>query len=204
MRGRLRFTADYIDHRTLAMRLVTSPYAHARVRSIDTEAACALPGVVRVLTAADLPSVTPTTRIRLLLARERVLFVGHPVALVVADSEAAAEDGVDAVLVDYEPLPAVTTIDAAARPDAPLVWPEGVPGEDREAADHGADVGGAADETRGPVQRRQPGRLPARRRRRRPAFRVPERRSHLRDRPRPPELPGAARHHCQTGRRRAR
>ena len=145
MRGRLRFTADYIDHRTLAMRLVTSPYAHARVRSIDTEAACALPGVVRVLTAADLPSVTPTTRIRLLLARERVLFVGHPVALVVADSEAAAEDGVDAVLVDYEPLPAVTTIDAAARPDAPLVWPEGVPGEDREAADHGADVGGAAD-----------------------------------------------------------
>ena len=145
VRGRLRFTADYIDHRTLAMRLVTSPYAHARVRSIDTEAACGVPGVVRVLTAADLPEITPTTRIRLLLARERVLFAGHPVALVVAGSEAAAEDGVDAVLVDYEPLPAVTTMDAAARPGAPLVWPEGVPGEDKEAADHGADVGGAAD-----------------------------------------------------------
>ena len=150
VRGRLRFTADYIDHLTLAMRLVTSPYAHARVRSIDTEAACGVPGVVRVLTAADLPAVKPTNRVRLLLARERVLFAGHPVALVVADSEAAAEDGVDAVLVDYEPLPAVTTIDAAARPDAPLVWPEGVPGEDKEAADHGADVGGAAAEPAAP------------------------------------------------------
>ncbi len=148
VRGRLRFTADYIDRRTLAMRLVTSPYAHARVRSIDTEAACALPGVVRVLTAADLPEITPTTRVRLLLARDRALFAGHPVALVIAETEAAAEDGVDAVMVDYEPLPAATTMDASVRPGAPLVWPEGVPGEDAEAADHGADVGGAAD---GPV-----------------------------------------------------
>lgn len=145
VRGSLRFTADYIDRRTLAMRLVTSPYAHARVRSIDTEAACALPGVVRVLTAADLPEITPTTRVRLLLARDRALFAGHPVALVIAETEAAAEDGVDAVMVDYEPLPAATTMDAAVRPGAPLVWPEGVPGEDAEAADHGADVGGAAD-----------------------------------------------------------
>ena len=145
VRGRLRFTADYIDRRTLAMRLVTSPYAHARVRSIDTEAACALPGVVRVLTARDLPDITPTTRVRLLLARDRALFAGHPVALVIAETEAAAEDGVDAVMVDYEPLPAATTMDAAIRPGAPLVWPEGVPGEDAEAADHGADVGGAAD-----------------------------------------------------------
>ena len=143
VRGRLRFTADFIEPRTLAMRLVVSPYAHARVLSIDAEAALAVPGVVRVLTAADIPEITPTTRIRLLLARERVLFVGHPVALVVATTEAAAEDGVDAVMVDYEPLPAVTTMDAASRPDAPLVWPDGVPGEDQEAADHGADVGGA-------------------------------------------------------------
>lgn len=144
VRGRLRFTADYIEPRTLAMRLVVSPYAHARVRSIDTGAAGAVPGVVRVLTAADLPDVTPTNRVRLLLARERALFVGHPVALVIAVSEAAAEDGVDAVMVDYEPLPAVTTIDAASRPGAPLVWPDGMPGEDLEAADHGADVDGAA------------------------------------------------------------
>jgi len=145
VRGRLRFTADYIDRRTLAMRLVTSPYAHARVRSIDTAAACAVPGVVRVLTAGDLPEIAPTTRVRLLLARDRALFAGHPVALVIAETEAAAEDGVDAVMVDYEPLPAAATMDAAVRPGAPLVWPEGVPGEDAEAADHGADVGGAAD-----------------------------------------------------------
>ena len=150
VRGRLRFTADYIEPRTLAMRLVTSPYAHARVRSIDTEDACAVPGVVRVLTAGDLPEITPTTRVRLLLARDRALFAGHPVALVVAETEAAAEDGVDAVVVDYEPLPAATTIDAAARPGAPLVWPEGMPGEDEEAADHGADVGGAAEGSTAP------------------------------------------------------
>lgn len=145
VRGRLRFTADYIEPRTLAMRLVTSPYAHARVRSIDTEAACALPGVVRVMTARDLPEVTPTNRVRLLLARDRAVFAGHPVALVIAESEAAAEDGADAVMIDYEPLPAATTMEAAVRPGAPLVWPEGVPGEDAEAADHGADVGGGAD-----------------------------------------------------------
>lgn len=143
VRGSLRFTADLIESHTLALRLVTSPYAHARVLAIDAEAACALSGVVKVITAADIPEIAPTTRIRLLLARERVLFVGHPVALVVATSEAVAEDGVDAVFVDYEPLEAATTMDIAIQPDSPLVWPDGVPGEDKEAADHGADVGGA-------------------------------------------------------------
>lgn len=143
VRGDLSFTADFVGPDTLAMRLVTSPYAHARILKINIDAACSLPGVVRVLTAADMPEIAPTTRIRLLLARERVLFVGHPVALVVAISEAAAEDGLDAVIVDYEPLQASTTMDRAIQPGAPLVWPEGVPGEDQEAADHGAEVGGA-------------------------------------------------------------
>ena len=98
--------------------------------------------MVRVLTATDLPDLAPTSRARLLLARERVLFVGQPVALVVAESEAAAEDAAPAVEVSYTELPAVTELEAAIADGAPLVWPEGMPGEDDEAAAHGIDVGG--------------------------------------------------------------
>ena len=94
--------------------------AHARIASIDAEAAKAMPGVVDVLTAADLP-VSPAApgRAGEPLAREEVVFSGQPVAMVVAESEAAATDGVDAVLVDLEPLEAVIDLEAAMAPGAP-------------------------------------------------------------------------------------
>ena len=140
--GALRYTADLPQVGVLHARFVTSPHPHARIDGIDTAAAEALPGVVRVLTAADLPDLPPTSRARLLLARERVLFVGQPVALVVAESEAAAEDAAPAVEVSYTALPAVATLEDAIADGAPLVWPEGMPGEDDEAAAHGIDVAG--------------------------------------------------------------
>ena len=63
----------------------------------------------------------------MLLARQRVIFCGQPVAVVVAATEAAAEDGASAVTVDYQALPASIDVEAAIAPGAPLVWPEGVP-----------------------------------------------------------------------------
>ena len=138
VKGSLRFCGDLDRPGLLHGRLVTSPHAHAEVVGIDTAAAEALPGVAAVMTAADLPELPAQNRPTLLLARDRVIFVGHPVALVLAETEAAAEDAVEAVLVDYNPLDAVTTIEQAEANDAPAVWPNGLPGQSEEAAAHGA------------------------------------------------------------------
>jgi CO/xanthine dehydrogenase Mo-binding subunit len=143
--GLTRFGTDQESPRMGYGRLVSSPYAHAEVRSVDVEQARAMPGVIAVITAGDLPDLAPTSRGRLLLARDRVLFAGHPVAFVVADTEAAAEDGAEAVFVDYEPLPAATTIDQALAEHAPRVWPEGLPGSSDEAGAHGASGGGGPE-----------------------------------------------------------
>lgn len=139
--GKTRFVADLKLPGMVHARLVTSPHAHARIIHIDTTAATALPGVVGVLTAQDLPTFAPTSRQRLLLARGRVIFAGQPVALILAESEAIAEDALEQITVQYEPLPAAVTLEEALAPNAPLVWPGGKPGESEEAAAHGADVG---------------------------------------------------------------
>ena len=148
--GRMRFTPDVHVPGMVHARLVTSPYAHARVRAIRTEAALQVPGVVAVLTARDLPDIPPRNRHTLLLARDRVIFMGQPVALVLAESEAAAEDAAERVEVEYEPLPAAMTIEDALAPDAPVVWPEGLPGASEEAAAHGADVEGEEEQATHP------------------------------------------------------
>ena len=144
--GKTRYVSDLQTPGMLQARFVTSPYAHANIVSIDASEALAIPGIVAVLTAKDLPHFEPINRQRLLLARGRVIFVGQPVALVLAEDEAAAQDGAENVVVDYDPLPAAITLDEALADDAPLVWPDGMPSESDEAAAHGADVGGE-DET---------------------------------------------------------
>jgi CO/xanthine dehydrogenase Mo-binding subunit len=99
--------------------LATEP--HARIRGFDKDAALALPGVVAVLTAADLPiATTGTDRTSEPLAREEVVFAGQPVALVIAETEATAEDGAELLVVDYEPLEAVVDVEAAMEVGAPL------------------------------------------------------------------------------------
>lgn len=140
--GALRFTADLPYTGMLHARFVTSQHPHALIDDIDAAAAEAMPGVVRVLTAADLPAIEPTSRNRLLLARERVMFVGQPVALVVAESEVAAADAAPKVNVTYTPLAAAADLESALAEGAPLVWPEGARGDSEEAAAHGTDVAG--------------------------------------------------------------
>jgi CO/xanthine dehydrogenase Mo-binding subunit len=148
--GAIRYATDIRLPGMLHARPVTSPHSHARILAIDAEASLAIPGVVAVLTAGDLPNFPAENRRRLLLARERVIFTGQPVALILAESEAAAADGAEVLYVDYEPLPAATTIDQAMAENAPLVWPQGLPGSSDEAGAHGADTG---DEEAGAITR---------------------------------------------------
>src|SRR5216683_534576 len=137
--GAVRYVADLPLPGLLYARLVTSLYAHATLKRIDKSKALATPGVVAVLTADDMPKIAPASRGRLLLARDRLMFAGQPVALVLATSEAAAEDGAQNFIYDSEPLPAAITIDEALAQGAPLVWPEGVPSSDaNDTGAHGA------------------------------------------------------------------
>lgn len=145
--GQVHYAADLTLPGMLHARLVLSPYAHARIRNVETRPAENTPGVVRVVTGTDLADlrITPSSRARALLATERVIFAGQPVAVVLAETEAAAVDGADAVAVEYEPLPAAINPLAAMEPGAPLVWPNGLPTEDwSEAGMHGIEDEGDA------------------------------------------------------------
>jgi CO/xanthine dehydrogenase Mo-binding subunit len=120
--GRARYAGDQTVPGMLYAYLVTSPYAHARILNIDTSAAVSLPGVVAAFTAETLgmAQADSLSRSQSPLAVQEALWCGHPVAIVVGETEASAEDGADAVEVDYEPLPAVIDPEAAMRPDSPL------------------------------------------------------------------------------------
>ena len=145
VRGITRFSADLAVPGLLHARIVPSVYAHARIRSIDTSRALAVPGVVAVLTAADLPIVgADDMRMFEPLARDEALFVGQPVALVVADSEAAAEDAVALVEVDAERLPVVTDLEAAIDPSGPLARVTPIRSADADAEGGSAKAAHAA------------------------------------------------------------
>jgi CO/xanthine dehydrogenase Mo-binding subunit len=149
--GQVRYVPNLNLPGMLHARPVLSLYAHANIRRIDKTAALQMPGVHAVITADDLPYVTPSSRNRLMLARGRVIFMGQFVALVLADSEAASFDAARAVFVEYEPLPAAITVEEALAEGAPLVWPRGVPSGSGDEGAHGADVGGGhGDEPRTP------------------------------------------------------
>ena len=120
---------------TLHLGFVLSSEAHARIVSIDAEEALALPGVIDVLTGEDIARLTRPIHTGFLLeghrdttrdavARGKVRFVGEAVAVVVAENPYVAEDGVERVLVTYDPLPAAVALESAARDDAPLVHEE--------------------------------------------------------------------------------
>lgn len=132
--GRARYAGDVSLPGMLHGKLALSLFAHARITRIDTAAALKIPGVVAVLTADDLPTRNrqPSSRQTTTLAREVVRYRGEPVALVLATSLAAAEDGVAALQIDYEPLPAPVTAEAALDPAAPVIWPQGAPKADTD------------------------------------------------------------------------
>ncbi len=120
--GRARYAGDQVLTGMLYARLVLSPYAHARILNIDTSTALAVPGVVAVFTAETLGMAQAETlsRAQSPLAEREVIWCGHPVAIVVGETEASAEDGAAAVEVDYEPLPSVIDPEIAIRADSPL------------------------------------------------------------------------------------
>src|SRR5215469_10623018 len=108
--GRTRFTDDLAPPGALYTRFVRSPHASATIVSVDKRAAELIPGVVAVLTARDLPipNAEAASEARdILLAFDRAMHVGQPVVAVLAETEQAAEDAAELVIVDYDVLPPV-------------------------------------------------------------------------------------------------
>lgn len=122
--GRALYGADMTAPGMLSGAILRSPHAHARIVSIDTSAAEALQGVKAVVTSADF-GVPDDEFLRDVqdncMARGKVLYHGHALAAVAATSAAVAKQALALIVVDYEILPHVTDVDAAMRPDAPVV-----------------------------------------------------------------------------------
>src|SRR3954462_8839623 len=142
--GQARFAGDLRIPGLLHVRLVLSPYANARIVNIDTSEAEKAPGVVGVYRASDLPFAEPESgnRKRDFMARDRALYHGHPVVVVVAESGAAAEDALALVEVEYDPQDAAVALLEALKPDAPKTRGEKPLEESAEAAMHGGGGGG--------------------------------------------------------------
>mgnify|MGYP001316807028 CR=1 FL=1 len=147
--GQGRFSDDWSIDGQAYMEVVRSTYAHAMIRGIDTAVARSMPGVLAILTGdesladnlAPLPhSPLPSTKHdmklqgpngsevfignHLPLPTDKARYVGEALAIVLAETPAQAEDAADAVLVDYDPLPAVTDTAKAAADGAPTIWEE--------------------------------------------------------------------------------
>jgi aerobic carbon-monoxide dehydrogenase large subunit len=132
LRGKGTFVGDIVREGMLHAVIVRSAVAHGKLLSIDAGAALALPGVHAVITAADLGTPTPRVPLRLqplpalepfhqpMLASGKVRYAGEPIAVVVAQTQAIAEDAHDLVVVDIETLPAVTDRKSAEAPKALL------------------------------------------------------------------------------------
>jgi aerobic carbon-monoxide dehydrogenase large subunit len=139
VRGLGRYIADAPAPNQAFAYFVRSPHAFARIGSIDADAAKNAPGVIAVLTANDMDGVGNISRHpplpgrngaklavsnRPALARDRVMHIGEAVAMVIAQSAAAAQDAAEFVSVDYEPLKPATDARDALKPGAPQLWPE--------------------------------------------------------------------------------
>src|ERR1700682_4018732 len=130
--GRAAFAADTNMPGMIWGKVLRSPHPHARIKGIDTSKAEALPGVKAVITARDVVDFPIDKSVMLgiqdmrwmcrnVMAREKVLFPGHPVAAVAATSEEIAAHACTLIEVDYEVLPWAIEIDDALKPDAPIL-----------------------------------------------------------------------------------
>ena len=124
--GRAKYGADASAPGQLVGRILRSPHAHARIKSIDTSQAEKLPGVKAVITSADLPDLTDGDRgmrdiLENCMARKKALYDGHAVAAVAAIDAAIARKALKLIKVDYEVLPHVTDVDEAMKPSAPVI-----------------------------------------------------------------------------------
>src|SRR5215212_508590 len=136
LRGEGAYVEDLHEAGCLHAVFVRSPYPHARIKGIDASAARQVQGVVGIYTSANIASRMPPAQravpealgdVALPLASDTVRFVGEPLAVVVAESRYAAEDGAALVDVDYDPLPGVGRPEAALAPEAPQLHAD-VPG----------------------------------------------------------------------------
>jgi CO/xanthine dehydrogenase Mo-binding subunit len=135
VKGSLQYAADWHMPGMLFGRIVRSQVPSARLASIDVSAALALPGVVAVLTAADVPEnrileqasggLGENEVAMPVLAGERVRYVGEPIALVAAETQRLADEATDLVAIDYEPTPGVFDVEAALEEGAPQVHDSG-------------------------------------------------------------------------------
>jgi CO/xanthine dehydrogenase Mo-binding subunit len=123
--GRARYVTDLVLPGMAHAKVLRSPYAHARVRHVDVTRARARPGIYAALAGADLtwcdPYFGPAFRDRPMLAVDVARYEGDPVAAVAAVDDATAAEALELIDVDYEPLPAVITLEEALAPGAPLV-----------------------------------------------------------------------------------
>ena len=117
--GRAVYADDMLPARTLHCKILRSPHPHARILSIDTSAARRIPGVIAVITGADLPvkfGILPVTQDERALEHEKVRYVGDPIAAVAATEEEIAAAACDAIDVTYQVLEPVMSIEAALQP----------------------------------------------------------------------------------------
>src|SRR3954467_92742 len=125
LRGQAQFVGDMVVPRMLHGKVLRSPIAHGRIVSIDTSAAEKIPGVVCVLTGADLRDIDPyyghAIKDRPIVAIDKVRFHGEQVAAVAAETASAAAAAVEAIEVEYEELPVIGNAQGAVAPGAPLV-----------------------------------------------------------------------------------
>ncbi len=125
--GTAMFVDDMVLPRMVHAKLLRSPHAHARIVSINTAPALTIPGVVGVMVGTDLPirhGAIPVAQDETALALDKVRYQGEPVACVAATSEEVARAAARAIVVVYEVLDTVLTIDDALAPDKPLIHPD--------------------------------------------------------------------------------
>ncbi|MCC7371681.1 MAG: hypothetical protein IT306_24905 [Chloroflexi bacterium] len=148
--GKTRYVNDVILPGMLHARLLRSPHAHARITRIDVSKAKALKGVRAVLTAADIPTLHhgAKTRGHAIMAIDRAIFAGQPVAAVAADELAIADEALDLIEVEYEVLPAAVDPIKSMDWDAPRVADEGTEADTSEALAHSGIAATATEQVK--------------------------------------------------------
>jgi len=145
--GRAEYADDIVMPGMLHGKLLRSPHPHARIASIDTSRATALPGVRAVVVGRDFPNIRfgslPQTRDYLPLAFDTVRYIGEEVAAVAAIDEDTAEEALDLLRVEYEPLPAVFDPEEAMKPGAPQLHAHAPGNVSAHSAFHFGDVNAA-------------------------------------------------------------
>ncbi|HEX4571798.1 MAG TPA: xanthine dehydrogenase family protein molybdopterin-binding subunit [Dongiaceae bacterium] len=145
--GRAKFGADATAPGMLIGKVLRSPHAHARIRSIDASKALALPGVKAVVTRDDFKEGDPDFRdvLRNVMARDKALYEGHAVAAVAAVSAIVARKALKLIKVDYQVLPHVTDVERAMRADAPVLHDDMFTSGLEEASDNAASAAKAEE-----------------------------------------------------------